>query len=50
VVDTSVVDVPVVVGRGEVLPAAVGTGFIVCLCPELSLSSGGFAGWMQCTP
>ena len=44
VVDTSVVDVPVVVGRGEALSAAVGIGFIVCLCPEHSLSSGEFAG------
>ena len=40
----SVVDVSVVVGRGEARLAAVGIGFIVCLCPELSLSSGGFAG------
>ncbi len=39
VVDESVVDM-----HCEVLSAAVGTGFIVCLCPELSLSSGGFAG------
>jgi len=46
----SVVDVSVVVGRGEARLAAVGIGFIVCLCPEHSLSSGGFTGWMQCTP
>ena len=43
-VDTSVVDVPAVVGRCEALSAAVGIGFIVCLCPEHSLSAGGFEG------
>lgn len=35
---------PVVDVHCEVLSAAVGIGFIVCLCPEHSLSSGGFAG------
>ena len=43
-VDTSVVDVPVVDVHCEVLSAAVVTGFIVCPYPEHSLSSGGFAG------